>query len=300
MIGGGLGLALLLYAGVSLSDRTIASETSGGTGLADGDPVAASLTPVTFTQVSETQEDGRAVLRLSGIAEPSSTVVLLNRGETARQVRVTPQGVWTAVIDVAGPGMAVEAVLYDGPGPEDTASGVTSIRGIETLFRLEAPSAPDTTGSPAPALLMISTPGSPTRVVQSPFGGLPSAGPLSIAAIDYDDTGGVIVSGRSSVAGRVRLYVSNAAIGETGVGADGQWSYIAGSVMPLGEYDVRAELLSANGAPVVSVPFERLPALPDSGSDDGTLSVVIKPFRWQVRRSLVGGGMQSTVIFAPE
>ncbi|MEM7729256.1 MAG: hypothetical protein AAF311_08275 [Pseudomonadota bacterium] len=303
MIGGGLALALLLYAGVSLTDGAPASGDERGA--ASGEPVAASLTPVTFTQISETRvaggAEGGSVLRLSGIAEPAATVALLDRGETVRQVRATPQGVWTATLDVTGPGMAIEAVLYDVPSDirSDTGFGATSIRGVETVFRIRQP------GTPSPALIMVSAPGAPTRLVQSPFGGLPSAGALSIGAIDYDDTGGVIVSGRSAQAGRVRLYVSNAAIGETRVGADGVWTYIASSVMPLGEYEVRAELLSdAAVNPVVSVPFERLPPLPEPGpgaaTDDGALSVAFTPYRWQIRRSLVGGGQQSTVVFAPD
>jgi hypothetical protein len=70
--------------------------------------------------------------------------------------------------------------------------------------------------------------------------------------------------------------------------------------MPLGEYEVRAELLDGVGNPVVSVPFERLAPMPQSESDDGSLSVSFSSYRWQIRRSLIGGGAQSTVIFAPE
>ncbi|MGB3457591.1 MAG: hypothetical protein WBA35_14625, partial [Litorimonas sp.] len=202
---------------------------------------------------------------------------------------------------VAGPGMAVEAVLHDGADEAADAADATRIRGIETIFRIRQPGPDPDPGAPEPVLVMVGAPGAPTRLVRSPFGELPRIGALSVAAIDYDDTGGVIISGLSSLPGRVRLYVSGAAIGETRVGPDGQWSYIASSVMPLGAYPVRAELLSEEGeSPVVSVPFERLPPMPDTGTDDGALSVVFTPALWQIRRSLVGGGVQSTVIFAPE
>ncbi|GHB04406.1 hypothetical protein GCM10009069_28730 [Algimonas arctica] len=305
MIIGGLVLALILFAGVSLSGRWGVSTGGGSEAVA---PIAASLTPVTFTRVSEITVDGRAVLQLSGLAEPSSVIALLDRGDRLLQVRATPQGVWSARLNVTGPGMAVEAILFDTP-PSDAQSdtsqitsdedleAMTSIRGVETIFRIHRATDGDGTES---ALIMISTPGAPTRLVQSPFNGLPSNGPLAMGAIDYDDKGGVIFSGVSEVEGRVRLYVANAAIGETRVGADGRWTYIASSVMPLGEYEVRAELLDGVGNPVVSVPFERLPPLPPSGSDDGSLSVSFSSYRWQIRRSLVGGGTQSTVIFAPE
>ncbi|MGB6231176.1 MAG: hypothetical protein WBF53_13730, partial [Litorimonas sp.] len=248
------------------------------------------------------------VLRVSGLAEPDSVIALLDRGEAVRQVRTSSQGVWSAVIDVDGPGMAVEAVMYDmaedasvasDEMPEDLPPAATSIRGLETIFRIHRPTAaqPD-----APALIMIGTPGAPTRLVQSPFGGLPSAGPLAVGTIDYDDAGGVIFSGVSDRPGRVVLSAANAEIGETRVGPDGRWTYIASSVMPIGEYEVRAELLSDGqdtGGWTVAVEFERLPPLPDTTGDDGALSVSFEPSRWQVRRSLVGGGLQSTAIFAP-
>jgi len=300
MIVGGLGLALLLFAGVSLSGRWTA--VSGGGDVAQA-PIAASLTPVTFTRVTEVIIDGRSVLQLSGLAQPLSVVALSDRGERVLQVRTTEQGVWSARLEVTGPGMAVEAILFDtlsgavGDDGGQELDAMTSIRGVETIFRIQRPSEG---GDAAPALIMITKPGAPTRMVQSPFGGLPSKGPLAIGAIDYDDKGGVIFSGLSEIEGRIRLYVGNGAIGETRVGPNGRWTYIAGSVMPLGEYEVRAELLDGGDNPVVSVPFERLPPMPPSDSDDGSLSVSFSSYRWQIRRSLVGGGTQSTVIFAPE
>ena len=304
MIGGGLALALALFASVSLSDRMDDEDPTAS------DPTssaAASLIPVTFTRVTELYSEGRSVLRLSGIAEPLSVIVLLDRGERIRQVRTTVQGIWSTTIDVSGQGMAIEAIMFDvGSNTDindadltetDFVSGAISIRGLETIFRIQRPTeeVPD-----APALVMITAPGAATRLVQSPFGGLPSTGPLAIGAIDYDDAGGVIFSGLSEVQGRIRFYVSNAEIGETRVGPDGRWTYIASSVMPMGEYQVQAQLLDESGeGSIVSVPFERLPPLEPSDSDDGTLSVNFEPFRWQIRRSLVGGGLQSTVIFAP-
>jgi len=307
MIIGGLILALILFAGVSFSGQWVS--TSGSKGEVQR-PVAASLTPVTFTRVSEIDGDGRAALQLSGVAQPSSVVALLDRGERVMQVRTTAQGVWSARLDVTGPGMAIEAILFDGltdraqtadddgnVTPDLALDAMTSIRGVQTIFRIQRP---NEGGVEESALIMISAPGAPTRLIQSPFNGLPSNGPLAIGAIDYDDKGGVIFSGVSEVEGRIRLYVANAAIGETRVGPDGRWTYIASSVMPLGEYEVRAELMGAAGNPVVSVPFERLTPLPSSASDDGSLSVNFSSYRWQIRRSLVGGGTQSTVIFAPE
>ena len=116
--------------------------------------------------------------------------------------------------------------------------------------------------------------------------------------IDYDDAGGVIFSGTTSEAGRVRLYAGEAAIGETRVGAGGRWNFIAGRMLPMGEYDVRAELIRPDAERVqVTVPFERLP--PVEMDQANIPRVRFEPFRWQIRRALLGGGAQNTVIFAP-
>ena len=87
MVIGGLILALILFAGVSLSGRW--STSPGKSGDTAATPVAASLTPVTFTRVSELTVGGRDVLQLSGLAEPLSVIVLLDRGDRLLQVRTT-------------------------------------------------------------------------------------------------------------------------------------------------------------------------------------------------------------------
>jgi len=149
MIIGGLILALILFAGVSLSGRW--GTSSGKSGAATA-PVAASLTPVTFTRVSELTVSGRDVLQLSGLAEPLSVIVLLDRGDRVLQVRTTAQGVWSARLDITGPGMAIEAVLFDASANEttepvqtdevdqvDEVDAMLSIRGVETIFRIHRP-----------------------------------------------------------------------------------------------------------------------------------------------------------------
>lgn len=307
MVVGGLVLTLLLYTGLSLADRPAPNVPSVSTNGPVGQE--ASLTPVTFTSVSENVDAaGTANLRLQGMAEPNSVIVLLDRGETIRQVRTDESGSWSALIEIPPQPMAIEAVMFD-RDPDSvtdsnstTPNGSVSIRGVETIFHIRRVTEdnPD-----PPALILITSPGAPSRLIQSPFGRLPDSstlgeGPLFIGPIDYDDAGGVIFSGLSAEQGRVRIYVSNSAIGDTRVGPDGRWAYIAGSAMPLGESDIRAELIRDQRERVsVSVPFERLAPLPTSDGDDGALSVIFEPTHWQIRRALIGGGSQSTAIFSP-
>ena len=118
--------------------------------------------------------------------------------------------------------------------------------------------------------------------------------------IDYDDSGGVIFSGTTEEEGRVRIFAGPQQIGETRVGAGGRWNFIAGNMLPLGEYEIAAELIKTDGIKArVSVPFERL-----APSRSKEVSIVpdvrFEPFRWQVRRPLLGGGAQYTAICAPQ
>jgi hypothetical protein len=274
---------------------------------------ALGVKPTVFTDISEFQNGLKTVLRISGTAEPNSVIIILNRNERQRQIRSDENGNWRVSLetDDSRP-MVIESVLFN--------EGGVTVRGDETIYRIVLPGEASTapTGEmgengsdeeadiftavrpvPRPTLIMVSAPGGPTRIVQSPFGGSPTNGPLTMGPIDYDDAGGVIFSGTTSEEGRVRLYANNSAIGETRVGAGGRWNFIAGRMLPRGEYDVRAELIRTDAERVqVTVPFELLPPVKSDGPA-GIPMVRFEPFRWQIRWELLGGGQQSTVIFAP-
>ncbi len=272
------------------------------------DPISATgsmigVKPASFRQISEFREGNASRLKLSGEAEAGAVIVLTNRGERLRQTLVNELGQWGVTLDVEDEPMVLEAQLYRG-------ENIPSIRSEETVFRLPVPESEDiaTANYTTPALIMVTAPGSPSRVIQSPFGGAPTSGPLSLSVIDYDFTGGVIITGTSSVPGRVRIYAQESVIGETGIGVGGRWNYIAGRMLRRGELEIRAELIPAAGAlnaptepASISVPFNFLRPLSENETDgSGALSVNFEPLQWQVRRTLIGGGGQSTVIFSPD
>lgn len=326
---GGLLLAVALVVVLQMLDvlsRLDGHEGQGPTPVIaeTADPLG--LAPTLFHDVSEYMEKGDKKLRLSGTAQPNTVVIISNRGKRIRQIKSDENGNWMVTIDaIDEKPMVLEAVLF-------TEAGVT-VRGDETIYRIvlpkrpkkkaktgqadetkegetkegetkegeteEAPLPVKTSDKKRPTLIMVSVPGGPTRLVRSPFGGSPTEGPLTMGPIDYDDAGGVIFSGTTSEEGRVRLYAGEAAIGETRVGAGGRWNFIAGRMLPMGEYDVRAELIRPDAERVqVTVPFERLP--PVEMEQANIPKVTFEPFRWQVRRALLGGGAQNTVIFAPQ
>lgn len=315
-------LAILLYAALNVTDAIDGDETATVT-TADPSPESSiGIQPASFQQVSEVRDGPSPRLRISGKAEPNAIVMISNRGERRRQVRVNDLGQWGVTLDVDDQPMVLEALLYKGEGE-------APIRSEETVFRILAPkpeidagdeaeteTEPEAEQSVTPiveknesALLMVTAPGSPSRVVQSPFGGAPTSGPLSLSVIDYDYQGGVIITGTSAVPGRVRFSAQNAVIGETGIGVGGRWNFIAGRLLPRARViNIRAELIPAQGTPnapvepvSITVPFNFLPPLQEEDTDgSGALSVNVDATQWQIRRTLIGGGGQSTAIFAPD
>jgi hypothetical protein len=267
--------------------------------------------PASFQQIAEISDGNTRRLQLSGHAEAGAVVVITNRGERMRQVRVDEGGQWRVTLDVLPSLMVLKAQLYQ----TENSAGV---RSEETVFRLPVPqtdsSENEVEGRTEPiyktsALIMVTAPGGPSRIIQSPFGGTPSSGPLSLNVIDYDYTGGVIITGSSSIPGRVRLFAEDKVIAETGIGVGGRWNSIAGHLLPGANVTLRAALIPADGTPnapsepaIVSVPFNFIPP-PAAGDDQdgsGSLFVNIDPLQWQIRRTLIGGGAQSTIIYSPE
>lgn len=312
IVGAALVLAILLYILLDASDSVEGPETENLTISDTTNGALIGVQPASFQQINEFREGTVQRLRLSGKAEAGGVVTITNRGERLRQVRVNDLGQWGVTLGVEDKPMALEAQLYV---DEDTPG----VRSEETVFRLPIPDneldaeATRKAIYKTSALIMVTAPGSPSRIIQSPFGIGPTAGPLSLTVIDYDYTGGIIITGTSSVPGRVRFYVQNAeigeiVIGETGIGVGGRWNFIAGRMLPRAKINIRAELIPAQGAPnapntpiSISVPFNFLTPLQEKDTDgSGALSVNTDPLQWQIRRTLIGGGGQSTVIFAPE
>jgi len=267
------------------SSKTSKSESTVDTG----------ITPVIFRTVSEYGDTSARQLRLNGTSEPNAVLIVLNRNERLRQIKADDDGNWTLDIQIKTADiMVIEVVMF--------AEGGLNVRGDETVFRVPVPNE-STSEVINAALIMVTAPGGPTRIIQSPFGGSPTNGPLSMGPIDYDDSGGVIFSGTTEEEGRVRLYAENQVIGETRVGAGGRWNFIAGrQMLPRGEYAISAELIKSDGIRArVTVPFERLAPSQDPDSLPSDIpDIRYEPFRWQIRRQLLGGGAQYTAIFAPQ
>lgn len=296
-------LSVGFYAALWFSDQNDAPETAVAVQAELAEDEMIGIQPASFQQISEFTDTGVQKLRLSGGGEAGAVVVLTNRGERLRQIPVNDLGQWGVTLNVEEAPMVLEAQLYQ----NETS---VPIRSEETVFRLPVPAGDEAADGvyKADALILVTSPGTPSRLIQSPFGDVPTSGPLSLSLIDYDYAGGVIITGTSSLPGRIRIYAQGAVIGDIAIGVSGRWSYIAGRMLPRGGVDIRVELIAAPGilnAPEetvsLTVPYNFLPPLREEQTDgSGSLSVNRDPLQWQVRRTLIGGGGQSTVIFSPE
>jgi hypothetical protein len=234
--------------------------------------------PPVFREVRETGEK----LSLSGSAEPESVVVIMNGEERLRQVQSNDVGAWQADIAVEqDTQFALSAQVF---------VDEVSIRGDETVLRIPAPGAED--GLAQRALILITAPGGPSRVVQTPFGGPRGSVALSLESLEYDVRGGAILAGRAQQGGRVRLLSEGRQIGEAPVGDDGRWFFIATDTQIGGTRKALTLQLITPESVVEEI---------DAGFDVLRPGETLRqePDLWQVRRDLRGGGSQVSAIFAP-
>jgi len=244
--------------------------------------------PVLVGSVSENAN----VLSINGTSHPDIPVAITNFGEAIAQVRSDEDGNWSVDLPIrSDEPMSIRLMEY--------ISDNTPVLADESIYRIPAPQVDEASVDQSPpALILVTVPGKPSSVFQSPFRGLPTSGGISMGSIDYDESGGVIFSGTSDQPGRIRVFANNTAIGEQSVDANGRWYFMAADTLGVGQFDIGAAHLTESGTfSQVTVPFERLTIA--DGDPEKELEVFYQPYSWQVRRRLVGGGFQYTVIFAP-
>jgi len=257
----GFALAIsLLWASEFITRDEQEAELTSPDVQADEKPIA--IRPPSFLTVSEIE----GALRMSGVSEPNTTIVLSQGGTRLGETKADEDGTWVSALPInSRDTQAITLIMITDDG--------TRVRSDETLFRItqiEADLPSDSIGadsaiaipsppSDAPTLILLTTPGGPSQIFKSPFGGIPISGPLSLGPIDYDDSGGAVFRGGSDQPGRIRLYANGIVIGDAPVQADGQWFYIIAETLPRGSYDVVVALMDGTEEITrVTVPFEKM------------------------------------------
>lgn len=233
-------------------------------------------------------------ISLNGNGVAGAGISLLNDGKELTRTKVNDDGNWALffMYDINGKPIAIDVLTVTPDGHQ--------IRSDQSLLVINYQHVSETQSTDEDkALLLLTAPGAHSRVLQTPYTGLPTKDGFTLEAIDYDNSGGVIFSGSSELAGRVLIYAGMNLVGESRVDNQGRWSLIFGNIMPLGAYKISAELVVADGSSVrLTLPFERMQPLFEV---EGSPKIVIEHLedRIQIGRALFGGGYQYSVVYAP-
>ena len=261
-----LTFAVAGYGAWSLSQQDGDAQTS------DAARLDRTFSPPEISTVEET--DGR--LRITGSGEPSA-IVTLSIGETReRSVPSDETGEWSTEIAVE-PESAIEVSV-------ESYVDELGLKGDQTVLRVPAPGAED--GIAQRPLILVTSPGGPSRVVQTPFGDPLRQGPLALLVLEYDQRGGTVFAGLGEPGSVVTLESARGRLGSFPVGEDGRWFSV---IVEPESFASRDYTLSDESGRTLDVAFEVLP------SDQG---VRFTASHWQVRRQLEGGGTQVAVVFA--
>lgn len=235
--------------------------------------------------IARIERNGSAVV--AGRALPGATVTLNANGEPLAEATADDRGEWVMVLD--------EPIQ---PGDWDLTLSAENPDGSrhdsEQTVAVSVPESEDNV-----ALVVMSEPGKASRVLQGP--GVPAdAGNLVLEAVDYDQDGNVIVSGKGDPNRVVRVYIADQAVGDARADAKGRWELRPETIIAPGVYALRIDQLNEDGQVIsrVELPFER--------GDPETVrrqlaagQVIIQPGNnlWSIARHLYGSGFRYTVIY---
>ena len=221
---------------------------------------------------------------IAGRAKPNAMVTVYANDEELATAEAERDGSWALAVDTpleAGP---VELSLT-----MTTADGLT-VKSEETIIIY----VPQREGDRP--LVLRTTPGGATEVLQDPSTDDSALGPLSLDAIDYDDSGSVIFSGRAEPDRIVQVFANRQLLNQATSDENGRWTMAA--TMAPGIYTLHVVQLDENGRPAyaIELPFERATAEQIEIRDG---KVIVQPGNslWRIARRAYGSGFQYTVIY---
>ena len=221
------------------------------------------------------EKTGEAVI--AGTAKPDAEVVVKLDGNEIGKTVANNDGAFVVIPDnplPAGSG----ALTIESKGKGDIAP-TASEQAVAVIVPAQA--------SKQEALVAVVSPGAPTRVLQVPdpepaateeqqvavaqpetVAPEPPAAPksavkaprlVSLDAVDYDEAGDIVFSGRGEPGHSARVYVDNGFLGEAAIDGDGRWQFSGTAAITAGVHTLRVDGLDAAGKVMnrVEVPFFR-------------------------------------------
>ncbi len=259
---------------------------SGGTDARDDDADVQGAREPALPSFDIVRVDRSGYAVIAGRAKPGSTVTIYANDDELATTPAEGDGSWVIATDTpleAGP---VELSLS-----MTTEDGLT-VRSEETILIYVPERAGDV------PLVLRTTPGGATEVLQDPRDMPEGMGPLTLDVIDYDDSGAVIFSGRAEPGSMVQLFINGGLLGQTQTGENGRWMIAPEAQIPPGVYQLLVIQLGPDGRPAyaIELPFERATA-DQIQLRDG--KVVVQPGNslWRIARRAYGRGAQYTIIY---
>lgn len=258
-----------------------ADQTEADAGAREEEDVSTTVAVPRFDLV-RVDRVGNAVL--SGQAEPGADVEVLANGEPLVTIEVGPDGNFAREADTPLDAGAVELSL------RQTSPDGSVIVSPDTIVISVSEQEGD---SP---LVLRTTPGGATEVLQGRDDPAPGFGPLTIESIDYDAAGNAIFSGRAAPGAVVQILANGNPLEPTRADGDGAWTL--STTIPPGRYQLEVIQLGPDGRPqyAIEVPFEQA-SREEILLQDGR--VVVQPGNslWVIARTVYGQGEQYTVIY---
>jgi hypothetical protein len=258
-------------------------------------PVAAPTVP-TF-DIVKVGPGGTAVI--AGRAEPGSKVTIRDGDKVIGEVMADRRGEWVLVPDQPmSPGDRLLSLEATGP-----KAGAT-VRSDETVALSISPSKPGGKEETALAVVLPKD-GGTARVLQRP-GGLSrgAEGALSVDkrltldAVEYDDQGRAVLSGRATPGATVQIYAGNQPLATATADAAGEWSTTSTRVVGPGRVELRLDQLGKDARVVQRIVVPLAQAATAELIPGQSYTVQPGNNLWQISRRAYGVGTRYLIIYS--
>jgi nucleoid-associated protein YgaU len=243
---------------------------------------------------------GTAVI--AGRAEPGSKVTVRDGDKVVGEVRADRRGEWVLVPDQPiGPGDRLLSLEASGP-----RNGAT-VKSEETVALSISPSKPGGQEETALAVVLPRDGNGAARVLQRPDGSSPSSRgassadkplALSMDALEHDDQGRIVLSGRATPGATVQIYAGTQPLATATADAAGEWSAKSTRVVGPGRVELRLDQLGKDARVVqrIVMPLPQAAAAELTPGQD----YIVQPGNnlWQISRRAYGVGTHYLIIYS--
>jgi nucleoid-associated protein YgaU len=243
---------------------------------------------------------GTAVI--AGRAEPGSKVTVRDGDKVIGEVTADRRGEWVLVPDQPiSPGDRLLSLEASGP-----KVGAT-VKSEETVALSISPPKPGGKEETALAVVLPRNGSGAARVLQRPDGSLPSSQgtpsvdkplALSMDALEYDDQGRAVLSGRATPGATVQIYAGNQPLATATADAAGEWSTTSTRVVGPGRVELRVDQLGKDARVVQRIVVPLAQAATAELIPGQSYTVQPGNNLWQISRRAYGVGTRYLIIYS--